>query len=330
MLEQGEEGTLPCVRTLLSLSYSPELGEAIRSAKMTEKLVELTRSEDMRVSDAAKACLTELGYDMQRNIFDSKSIQRRHDTDRLAGIAEFNVFLSHRRADSKDFARALFNLLTQRGYTTYLDFEYLKELKDLREAVSRCQNFIFILSDHIFDSFWCKEELMTAVRSGCNIILVVKEGSKWVNTDGQDVYEFPPPNLIGALPEEAQRVFSNNVAIKHSDEYYQSFVEKVMGRLVPPKEQRPGSKLSEGLADSANRPVVTGNKVDRNAGSGIIPKPSSQSRLSDSGNGDNNTQYNSQLIDTQLMFTHATERMQVSAHPCSPLSICYCFPFVYG
>lgn len=39
------------------------------------------------------------------------------------------IFLSHKRADAKDFARALYNLLVLRGFTTFLDFEYRDELK---------------------------------------------------------------------------------------------------------------------------------------------------------------------------------------------------------
>lgn len=100
MMNEVADWTLPCVRTLLNLAYSPGIAQAIRSAKMTGKLVPLTSSPDMRVSDAAKACLTELGYDMKRNIFDSRSMQERMSQNEQASIG-FNVFLSHRRADSK-------------------------------------------------------------------------------------------------------------------------------------------------------------------------------------------------------------------------------------
>ena len=51
--------------------------------------------------------------------------------------------------------------------------------------IIRSDNLIFILSDTVFDSYWCKEELMTAIKSGVNIILVVKEGSKWMDQDGR-------------------------------------------------------------------------------------------------------------------------------------------------
>ena len=40
------------------------------------------------------------------------------------GGPRFDVFLSHKRTDAKDFARAMYNLLMLRGFTTFLDFEY--------------------------------------------------------------------------------------------------------------------------------------------------------------------------------------------------------------
>ena len=40
----------------------------------------------------------------------------------------FDVFLSHKRVDARDFARALYNLLIVRGFKTFLDFEYRLEI----------------------------------------------------------------------------------------------------------------------------------------------------------------------------------------------------------
>lgn len=34
----------------------------------------------------------------------------------------YEVFLSHKRSDAKDFARALYNLMVLRGISTFLDF----------------------------------------------------------------------------------------------------------------------------------------------------------------------------------------------------------------
>ena len=39
-------------------------------------------------------------------------------------LPRYDVFLSHKRTDAKDFARALYNLLVLRGITCFLDFEY--------------------------------------------------------------------------------------------------------------------------------------------------------------------------------------------------------------
>ena len=83
-------------------------------------------------------------------------VQSTHNCPRLLLIAiTLALIRSHKRTDSKDFARALYNLLVLRGYSTFLDFEYREELSRLDEIVGRCTNFIFILTDNIFESPWC-------------------------------------------------------------------------------------------------------------------------------------------------------------------------------
>lgn len=44
------------------------------------------------------------------------------------------------------------------------DFEYREELNDLGLVVSRCDNLVFVLTDNIFESKWCLEELASAVK----------------------------------------------------------------------------------------------------------------------------------------------------------------------
>lgn len=40
---------------------------------------------------------------------------------------------------------------------------------------------MFVMSDNVFKSDWCIKELQAAVEYKCNIILVTKEGSRWVH-----------------------------------------------------------------------------------------------------------------------------------------------------
>lgn len=48
------------------------------------------------------------------------------------------MFLSHKRSDAKDFARALYNLLVLRGVSTFLDFEYRQDGSCLQREVPVC------------------------------------------------------------------------------------------------------------------------------------------------------------------------------------------------
>lgn len=67
------------------------------------------------------------------------------------------------------------------------------------EIVSKTKNFVFILTDNIFDSKWCKVELAAAIKAKAedttgqkNIVLLVKEGSRWADDKGSKICEFPP------------------------------------------------------------------------------------------------------------------------------------------
>ena len=151
-----------------------------------------------------------------------------------AAHGEYLVFLSHKQTDAKDFARALHAQFTLRGLPTFLDMEFKEELNDLEAIVATIPNFIFILSDNVFESTWCLKELASAVRSKANIIMITKEGARWaVDEGGPRDKTFPPYSLIESLPEEVKPAFTSK-AIAHSDEYYQSFIDGVLARIKTP------------------------------------------------------------------------------------------------
>ena len=95
-----------------------------------------------------------------------------------------------------------------------------EELSRLDEIVSRCTNFIFVLTDNVFDSPWCMKELQAAVEAKVNIVLLVKDGARWKDHTGAPVCNFPPYDLINSLPTAVCSAFDSK-AITHSDEYYQ-------------------------------------------------------------------------------------------------------------
>ena len=121
---------------------------------------------------------------------------------------------------------------------------YREELSKLDEIVGQCTNFIFILTDNVFDSPWCLIELEAAVKSKVNIILLVKDGARWPDDSGNLVCNFPTYTLIQKLPEGCRPAFDSK-ALTHSDEYYQAFVDHLIPRI---KLTRPT------LAPTANSP----------------------------------------------------------------------------
>ena len=85
-----------------------------------------------------------------------------------------------------------------------------------------------MLSDGVFDSKYCMQELASAVNGGVEVVLITKEGSRWPNQNGDMVEIFPPPELIDALePPECRTAFTRR-AITHTNEYYAAFSHNLM------------------------------------------------------------------------------------------------------
>ena len=66
-----------------------------------DALRQFTEHPDPRIQDAAKGCLLQLGL-----LDDQRAQQANQVLDPTAGVQqEYDVFLSHKRSDAKDFAR---------------------------------------------------------------------------------------------------------------------------------------------------------------------------------------------------------------------------------
>lgn len=235
----------PACKALLNMATVKSLRTALLDAKVPDAIRPFADAAaySLRVSDAARGCLLHLGQ-----LQDQQAQEAIAESEAAAGAAgggapggsagaaaaaggfrpgaapsqpqqpSFDVFLSHKRTDSKDFARALYNLLVLRGISCFLDFEYREELSDLESIVASCANLVFILTDNIFESQWCMKELVAAAKNNVNIILVVKEGSRWKDKHGNRTHDFPPYWLLDSLqPPEVRSVFSRK-SIAHSDE----------------------------------------------------------------------------------------------------------------
>lgn len=59
-------------------------------------------------------------------------------------------------------------------------------------VVRKSKHIMFILSNNIFQSEWCKQELMAALAAKVEVILVVYAGASWEGAS------FPPDKLVPA------------------------------------------------------------------------------------------------------------------------------------
>ncbi|KAG2431727.1 hypothetical protein HXX76_009223 [Chlamydomonas incerta] len=313
-------------RTLFNMSQVVALHPALKEAGVQELLKACLARDDLRVVDAARGTLLQLGEltdtAATRALKASQAAEEaagakakaKAAADAAAAAADaaaadaaaggaphiapgafsadpplYDVFLSHKRTDARDFARALWNLLVSNGYTVFLDFEFKQELGSLEEMVGRCTHFLFIMTDNVFKSEWCIKELVAAVKHGVNIVLMIKDGARWADVDGNPTCDFPPPHLLRSLPAEVQHVFSKKPVV-HNDEYYRAFVEALFDKLYrPPVLESPSrmASLDEVMAMQmdaiANGMAVTpdGTPVDLNlldpaaaaaaAAAGLVP-----------------------------------------------------------
>ncbi|KAF5833528.1 hypothetical protein DUNSADRAFT_10142 [Dunaliella salina] len=219
-------------RALLNLCGLSFLHTTLLKAGVPDAIKKFAEHPDVRIQDTAKGCLLQLGQLEDQKAQAANSLLEQGAGE--PGEFTYDVFLSHKRSDAKDFARALYNLFVLRGVTTFLDFEYREELQlegGLEKLVQSCRNFVFVLTDNVLDSHWCMQELPAAVRSQRNIISVVKEGSRWPDEDGKKTLPFPGTHLLGNLDPSLKAVFMKK-AIHHSDEYYSSFIDMLMKKVT--------------------------------------------------------------------------------------------------
>lgn len=86
----------------------------------------------------------------------------------------FDAFISYGRADSKAFATALHDRLTQAGYRIWFDQNDIPLGVDFQEQIDdgleKSDNFIFIIAPHSVNSPYCTKEIELAARRNKRII----------------------------------------------------------------------------------------------------------------------------------------------------------------
>ena len=89
-----------------------------------------------------------------------------------------------------------------------------------------------VLSDGVFESKYCMQELASAVNAGVEVVLVTKEGSRWPSRTGDLTELFPTSEQIASLePPECRAAFRRK-AITHSNEYYSAFSHNLMKAIT--------------------------------------------------------------------------------------------------
>ena len=68
-----------------------------------------------------------------------------------------NWFLSHRQITGQRIAHSLYSELTKIGETVFLDVKTELNLHDLKKIVKLCDFFVFIYSDGVFNSQYCRK-----------------------------------------------------------------------------------------------------------------------------------------------------------------------------
>ena len=68
-----------------------------------------------------------------------------------------NWFLSHRQVTGQRIALALYLELKELGETAFLDVKCALDLHDLEKLVKLCDIFVFIYSDGILQSEYCRK-----------------------------------------------------------------------------------------------------------------------------------------------------------------------------
>ena len=67
-----------------------------------------------------------------------------------------NWFLSHRQVTGQRIALSLYQELKELGETAFLDIKCDLDLHNLENLVALCDFFVFIYSDGIFESEYCR------------------------------------------------------------------------------------------------------------------------------------------------------------------------------
>ena len=93
---------------------------------------------------------------------------------------KYDVFISYRRDGGAQYARILQLMLSQRGYSVFLDYDELRDgnfNEKIKKAIKEAPVFMMVLSENsmnrcVNESDWVRREIMMAIEEGKHIIPV--------------------------------------------------------------------------------------------------------------------------------------------------------------
>ena len=89
---------------------------------------------------------------------------------------QYHAFLSHAQADASGTVATLFHEYKQRGLHCWLDMRQDKlTLDGMRQGVRDSQVFLLVLSERVLSSWFCQQEMLTAILEEKKIQLVIEE-----------------------------------------------------------------------------------------------------------------------------------------------------------
>ena len=88
---------------------------------------------------------------------------------------KYHAFMSHAQADASGTASTLLFAYTQLGLHNWLDMRQKQlTLEGMRNGVRDSKIFLLILTEHVLTSWFCQQEILTAIEEGKPIQLVVE------------------------------------------------------------------------------------------------------------------------------------------------------------
>jgi hypothetical protein len=301
-------------RALLTLSYEPVARTALLTADAAAAVARFEAVADGYTADAAKGLVRRLADGGA----DGDSVGT---AAAAAAQTSFRVFLSHKRTDAKDFARALHTFFKNENVSAFLDYEFREDLHDLQAVISRCDNLVFILTENIFESYWCRVELCAAVRAGVNVILVRKEGVFWTCAVTGIRGEHPPESLINGLPLDedvaykTKQMLLTHKSVSHSDEYYSGFTALLLQKLVPPDKAAAARALAAKVAGPRALPAgPTGHSTLSHSISLPLPSHASANQAAAAPHASLGTSAHVDALQLEVL----TLRAELAALRCAP------------